>query len=414
MSWNYLLVLSLFLSPENFFSQARLVLAGNSYIVIDNAAKVVVENQSAGAIVQSGTGGIMTESEVDQLVWKIGAATGNYVVPFVSQAPITQIPFTVNITTAGTGTGQFFLSTYPGAVADNNTYRPSDVTHMFDYTTGSVNNSDHVIDRFWIADASGYGTKPAATLQFTYRDQEHLQGGNAIIEGGLGAQRFNSVSNIWGDYLPQGTTNVATNTTSGVPVSPANFFRSWTLSELLHPLAAELNYFQSVCSGPGILLSWQTSSETAVDHFEIEYHDQQQFTVIGFVQPSGPGGGISNYSFRPVSQRSGTFRLVEVTTDGERVVRSLVSASCGMNEEVTVSYNSDQHALLLGFNGESESEEYLELYDAGGKVVFRTAIPIAKGMNSIVVPDLFLSTGMYIVRLKNGQSFISKKVNATH
>ena len=74
-------------------------MSGASYIVIDNSAKLVVENPATNAITNSGTGGIMTESEFDEVFWFIGNGTGTYTMPFVSQAAITQIPFTANIAT---------------------------------------------------------------------------------------------------------------------------------------------------------------------------------------------------------------------------------------------------------------------------------------------------------------------------
>ena len=412
MTVRYLLILLSFTLSGYGCSQSRLLLTGSSYLVIDNSAKVVIENPAPNAVSTTGTGGIMTESEFDQLIWKIGTGTGSYTIPFVSQAAVSQIPFTLTIATAGTGPGLFRFSTYPGAVADNNTYRPSDVTHMFDFNTGSVNNSNHTIDRFWIVDASGYAIRPNATLQFTYRDAEHLQVGNSIIEGGLGAQRFNSISNQWGDYLPQGMTNTTANTTSNVPAGPADFFRSWTLSEVTHPLAVELSYFKSSCAGNGIVLNWQTVSETQTDHFEIEHYDGT-FTIIGAVAPEEEGQVGSNYSFHTGFARSGTFQLVEVTKDGHRIVLSAVAASCENNSEAIAGYSSEQTTLTLVFESESESVEQLQVYDTGGKLIFLTDLEITRGINSISVPGLFLSSGIYFVRLKNGQTSINEKVIAT-
>lgn len=407
-----LTITGLLLACQSFLAQGRLVLSNNAYLVIDNSAKVVVENPSANAIATTGTGGnIVTESEFDQVIWRIGASTGTYVMPFTSQAAFTKIPFTVNITAPGTGSGVIAFSTYPGPVWDNNSYRPTDVTHMFDNNTNSVNNSNHVIDRFWIIDATGYGTKPSATFQFTYRDIEHLQAGNAIIEAALGAQRFNSSTNQWGDYLPQGITNAATNTTSNVPVVPANFFRSWTLSETTTPLAAELAYFKSSCSDNALLLEWQTLSESDADHFEIEHYENGQFVVIGF-EPALGGNGINNYTFQSTVKREGTFQLVEVDTDGNRTVKSGLSASCIATDHVVVSYNGVSDNLLLSFDGAAEAVETLRLYDAAGKLIYESDLQIANGPNTIVVPGLDLSHGMYMLRLRNGLNELNEKVIA--
>lgn len=406
-----ILLSALLVSSSSIFAQGRLILNNNAFIVIDNSAKVVVQNPATNAITTSGTGGnIVTESEFDQVIWNIGTSTGTYVMPFTSQTTFTKIPFSADITAAGTGAGVVRFSTYPGPTWDNNTYRPSDVTHMWDYFSASFNNSLHVIDRFWIIDALGYGTKPTATFQFSYRDSEHTAPGNTIVESDLGAQRFNNSTNQWGDYLPQGTTNAVANTTSNVPVSPANFFRSWTLSEITFPLAAEIAYFKSSCTGDALVLEWQTLSESGLDHFEIEHLQNGQFAVIGFVQPTGNGSGVENYSFVSAVNREGVFQLVEVDTDGNRIVKSTISASCVSADNVIVSYSNG--GIIMSFDGASESVEDLQIYDAGGRLVYHSDLSVSNGANTVVIPDLNLSHGMYMVRLKNGLNMINEKVVA--
>jgi len=411
MRYKYIFFPALVFLSFNLFSQARVVINNNAFIVIDNSAKLVVDNPATNAVTTIGTGGnIVTESEFDQVLWRIGTSTGVYVMPFTSQTTFTKIPFTANITAAGTGAGVVYFSTYPGPTWDNNTYRPSDVTHMFDYFTATFNNSLHVIDRFWIIDAAGYGTKPSATLQFTYRDSEHLAVGNTIVESDLGAQRFNNLTNHWGDYLPQGVTNTVANTTSNVPAVPADFFRSWTLSEITFPLAAEIAYFKSSCSGNALVLDWQTISESNLDHFEIEHLQNGQFAVIGFVQPTGSGVGVENYTFSSTINREGIFQLVEVDSDGNRIVKSAISASCISTDDVIVSYNNG--GITMSFDGAGESIESLQIYDAAGRLVYKRDLNVSNGANTVVIPDLNLSHGMYMVRMKNGLNEISEKVIA--
>lgn len=390
------------------FGQGRIVFNGNAYIVVDNTAKVVVENPSTNAIMPSAGGGFVTENEFDQVIWNVGTSTGTYVMPFVTQTTFTQIPFTANLTTAGSGSGRILFSTYPGPTWDNNTYRPSDVTHMFDYLSGSVNNSNHVIDRFWIIDAQSYTTRPSATFTFTYRDIEHSVAANTIVESDLGAQRFNNVSNYWGDYLPQGTTNAATNTTSGVPVVPSNFFRSWTLSEITNPLAVDVAYFKSSCQNEGIVFNWQTLVESSVDHFEIEHVLNAGSEVIAFIPAIG-GNGIQDYEFVTQNQRVGTFRLVEVTTDGDRNVKSTLSANCGNEATTWVAYVSETNGIVFQMNGETSGEESLRILDAGGKLVFESTITLQKGINTVSVPNLYLSSGMYLMSVTNGLSIVNEK-----
>jgi len=401
------LQLLLFL-PLLSFAQGQLVISGSSYLVIDNSSKLAVANPAANAIVNTGAGGIMTESEFDQVVWFIGTNTGTYTMPFVSQTTLTQIPFTAAIATAGTGTGNIFFSTYPGPVSDNYVYRPSDVTHMYDYNTNTINNSEHVIDRFWIIDAQGYTTKPAASFTFTYRDIEHTNPTNTIVEADLGAQRFNSGTNQWGDYLPQGTTNTATNTTSGVPVIPANFFRSWTLSETTNPLAVEVLYFNGTCDGSNLTFTWQTSYESNTDHFEIErLNASNQFESIAMIQAQGGG---TTYSYQSSVYRSGIFRLVEVTTDGDRSAKANVMAQCESENTTFVYFNDETNDLTIQFESAFPSVEPLSVYDAAGRLIYVSQLQTQKGINTVVVPGTYFSKGMYMVQFKSGQELINEKV----
>ena len=211
-------------------------------MVLKNNIELVINNSATNAITTLGTGGnIVSESELNRIKWNIGTATGTYTVPF-TKSPTNKIPFTINITTAGVGSGSILFSTYSGSTWDNSLYMPTGVANMGDINL--ANNSAYVIDRFWLIDAIGYTTKPTATFAFTYLDAElATNGGNNITEANLRAQRFNSTAGTWWGYNPQGTNDVTLNTVTSVPVAPADFFRSWTLTDKNFPLPIELLYF---------------------------------------------------------------------------------------------------------------------------------------------------------------------------
>lgn len=394
------------------FSQGRLVIIDNGFLVLTNNAKVVVENPATNAITSLGTGAnILTESEFNQVVWQIGTNTGSYTVPFTSQTTFTKIPFSAMISAAGSGAGAIRFSTYPGNNWDNDTYRPSDVTHMFDYFSGSFNNSLHVIDRFWIIDAIGYTTKPTATFDFTYRDLEHLQIGNTILESDLGAQRFNNSTNQWGDYLPSGVTNILANTTSGVPVSPANFFRSWTLSEVTFPLAAEINYFKSVCGDDNISFEWETATEQDVDRFEIEFFRNGAFEVVGSIPSMGNSSTPKRYTDHLNLRNNGIYRLIQVDFNGARQVKQSISVDCDMNSSTTIWESNNQ--LNIATSADHEENSTLIMLDMSGKIVLTIQMNLSKGKNNIALPIPAISNGMYMVRFKNGTHYINEKVLIT-
>lgn len=388
--------------------QGRLILDGPVYMVIENQAKLVVENSNTNAITNTGVGGIVTESEFDQVVWKLNTATGSFVVPFISETTLTPIPLTLSVSSSGVGSGDIWFSTYPGPIWDNFTYRPSDVTQMS--SSGSANNSDHVIDRFWIIDAQGYSTKPAVNLEFTYRDSEHLQVGNSIVESDLAAQRFHPGPDVWGDYAPQGITSTTLNTTSGVSVNPADFWRSWTLVESNIPLAIDLAYFKSGCSGEDVILYWETLSELHSDYFEIERLNANGFfDVIAHVNAMG-GVSPQSYQYDVSLFREGLFRLVEVDENGVRTLKSTLYADCRNLTESIVSFLNESNAVFLQFNGEVESQEMLNIYDTRGRIVFQQTLEITKGLNTFIIPTVDFATGIYFVQVRNGSDHVQGKI----
>jgi hypothetical protein len=375
----------------------------SSYLVIDNQAKLVVETGTPNAIANSGLGGIITESEFDQVIWSVGTNTGTYTMPFVSQGTFTQIPFTSNITAPGIGSGRIAFSTYPGATWDNNTYRPSNVTHMGNIAI-NVNNSDNVIDRFWIIDALNYTTKPTAVFSFTYRDVEHLQVGNTIVESNLGAQRFNSSTGAWGDYLPQGTTNVASNVTSGVPVSPSNFFRSWTLSEIFQPLGVDVVAFYAVCDNDVVTLNWDTEQEFNVDYFMVELFNGVSYDLIEKVEASGSQN--SQYSVSVGPRSTGSFRLSEVDVDGVVTEKGNLYVNCLKDNEM-ITYIND--GILITYESIGLNTEPFAIYDMSGRVVYTSSIDLKNGTNTVFIPQIALAEGAYVAQIGSGSHLLKQR-----
>jgi len=217
-------------------ASAQLVMTGSFYVVMTggtqaNPTSLVLTNPATSGITNTGSGWIVSENEFNQVDWNIGTNTGTYVVPF-GYSNTDAIPVTCDITAAGVGSGSIRFSTYHGSTWDNSLYEPSDVTNMTDFS--AVNYSNNAVDRFWILDAKGYTTKPTPTIKFSYihSGASEIAVPNYIVESTLLAQRFNSGTNVWTDFFGiTGTdlTTTNTGTVSSGSVTPANFYRSWTL-----------------------------------------------------------------------------------------------------------------------------------------------------------------------------------------
>lgn len=223
-------IILLFILPARMIlGQARINLE-NGYVV-NNGAVVVVQNSNLNAISRT-NGWIISEGESSIVKWTIGTGVGAYTVPF-GFGTTDYLPLICKISTAGVGNGVIEFSSYHGPSWDNTSYKPSDVTNMTDF--GAPDYSNNAVDRFWILDAQGYSTKPASNITFSY-----IRGGTAseiatpnfIAEPFLIAQRFNSSSDEWYDWLgTTGTdiTNGNTGTVTSGAVAPSDFYRSWGL-----------------------------------------------------------------------------------------------------------------------------------------------------------------------------------------
>ena len=384
------------------YSQARLVMNNDAYIVIDNGAYLVLDNSASTAITQLGTGGrIVSESELDRVKWNIGTATGTYIMPYSTAAGV-EFPMSVTISGGAAGSGNLTFSTYKGSTWDNNTYRPSDVTHMLDYATGTVNNSSHVIDRFWIVDPLNYTTKPNATFTITYIDAEWTPAGNSIVEADLGAQRFNSTSGIWGDYLPSGIINTATNIVGAIPVPSASFFRSWTLSEVTNPLPVELVTYELSCNSGQVFASWTTASEVNIQKFIVSgSHNGRDFTPLKEITPASTGE-ITEYSVQ-VENQYAYYALNTLEQNGAVRVEAVKAISCNEGSAATAFVSNG--AIFADVTIPESDDVQFSLYSASGQLIAKQSKTLSENRSLTDLGIISTAEGIYFLKiesLKNG------------
>lgn len=410
--------LLLMLNSLTGFAQAQLVLNNDPYINIGTGTYLVLANGNANAITQVGTGGrIITEGETNRIRWNITSNTGSYVVPFFDNDHALEIPYTLTVGVAGAAGGYIDFSTYDntGATPWNNAgYMPSDVTNMNSFV-GGANNSAKVIDRFWIIDASSYTTKPTATMAFTYIDAEWMAAGNTITEGNLGAQRFETPSGDWDSYVPQGTASAAANTVTGVPVAPADFWRSWTLSDNTSPLPIELISFEGNCSNGSIILKWSTATETNNDYFTIERSDDGiNFHSIGTLDGAGNSSSILNYSFSDAAPLSNGnyYRIRQTDYNGDsKTTTTIYVAPCadpGANMDI---YNQGENQFTVVIDAEFAGNYTIRIFNALGQIVTSNTLYVAEGFNKTTIQLENIDDAMYFVNITNGSDrFLTKKI----
>jgi len=404
-------------------SQARIVFQNNPFIVIDNGAYLVIDNPAANAITNAVQGNVVSEDEFDYVKWNIRAQVGTYDMPFTTQTG-TKIPFSAAISVAGNaGTApnpsHLLFSTYGGLGApnwDSDVNAPTGVLHTNDIATNTVNNGNYVIDRYWIIDANSFTSKPSATFSIGYADIEHTAAPNTIVESQLGAQRYNSNINHWGDYLPQGVANTVTNVVTGIPVPPVEFFRVWTLSSQASPLPVELLGFDAKCDRGVMKVQWSTASESGNDFFALERSDDGiNWEPVKLIPGAGNSSSIRNYEVLDLSPYDGTtyYQLTQVDFNGDQETFEPCVGYCSDDGIgiVTVFNNFNSSHFTLTVSSTSNQQFDLYLMDMSGKIVSsQMNLTVNNGTTQIEVYKGNLPMGIYMVKMVNPNHLLTRKV----
>lgn len=391
-------------------AQNGIVLNNNSFIVIENSGKVVLENPNSNALTIQGAGGnIVSENETNELVWLIGNATGTYSIPWTT-TPVSQggngtkIPMVMTISTAGNTAGKFTFSTYETSTDLNAPY-PTGVTTM---NSGSSDGSLYAVDRFWKLDNSTYTTKPAAVLSFGYDDNANEIGGsNLIVESSLVAQRWNSTLSSWQAIL-LGSTNSTTNTTSGVVVTGATFFPIWTLVNGLTPLPVDLTEQWVEANECHKRISWTIASESNASHYRIEVSlDAENWASLGTVSAQGTTQNQMTYSYEDFTPRMDSYwyyKIAQVDNNGqERSFQPMIAKNDCLNTSLISIYPNPFYGQVSVF---SPTKATIAIEDMNRKLVIETTL--SEGISQLNLAHL--APGIYTLRIMNNKDQKTQKL----
>ena len=291
-----ILLFTMFLISSNLvFAQYLLVLNNSIYAVLNGGTSAKPINlviNATGTTGISGTGNIISESEFNYVEWVISNGTGIYKIPFYDKTNSIQIPFSMQVSTAGTAgvSHHVLFSTYhtPAALTPYATYNGTTAIPNIDeaYTSTVTNDDVNMVNRWWIVDAESYDgsyTTPSSSrpsnVSFNFEFSTAELNGLAI--GSLKVQPF--VYNTTCNGIPA-TAFAELSYASGPPsqvtvasIPVADFFRDWVVVNKSTPLPIELLSFNAVClpvgqasEGDNVSITWATASETNNDYFTIE------------------------------------------------------------------------------------------------------------------------------------------------
>lgn len=413
-----------------------------------NTNSISIENSAPAAI--TGPGKVISETGpasggYGTLRWNIGTNTGNYTIPFGSDAASpADLSFDYNITTAGGPTSPY--KTFATYVTDSeNSFTGPNITtnpapgSWTDLPTGVQHLTDDyiqaahyfVVDRFWIIDAEnigdgagGYAGTPRFEYQFKYAQSE-VAAPNHIDETQLVAQRYNHTLDKWGDWLygVPAVINDPTNNevTIQIGLDPGtvgeDLYPVWTLVDNSDPLPIELVRFQGDCGDNEIALSWTTWTETNNDFFTLERSlDGTNFEVVDIIEGAGNSNEPISYELKDENPYSGTtyYRLKDTDFAGKATYSDVIAVTCGDengNEFNFVNaYDIDNANLVVEFTANDNEKFNIFLFDAAGKRVLDYSGTGVDGMNKVQLPSGDLARGIYIINLSNEVKNYSKRV----
>ncbi len=430
----------LFLGSLDVFGQAaQLVMQNGAYIKFaENPTTtnyLVIQNPATTGIVLIGAqgGNIVTEHENNRVRWMNGStgigAANTFTVPLTAWNG-TKIPVSVHKTAAGStiASNSMVFSSYnyrvnivPGGAWDNTLYMPSGVTHMNADVPIVQNNSNNVIDRFWIVDTKDpvagatYATNPALNISLTFDPSDALANGGNVpgLSGTLMAQRFNTTLNKWGDFAPAGT--LAGNVVSNILVPAADVFRSWTLANGLgSPLPIELLAWEAACDGGAVVLKWSTASETDNAYFTIERsEDADDWRAIAVVEGAGTSTQQLNYQFIDhEAPATAYYRLRQTDFDGRNDVSPMIVGGCEGTDGITIVNAWDDLVDLNVVVSSSFGGVYeMTLTDAQGRTLSaRPGQVINQGATQLKLDKNHIAPGIYTITLHNADRVLSRRL----
>jgi len=413
MRWLTIFIIFLII-VSTLHGQGRLTI--NDGVVSINGGAVLTINESSPVgitTIDSGTGYIQSEGDMNRVLWRINNSTGTYVIPFGYSD--TRLNFTYQITTAGSSPGGLIASTK--AVASNNTPYPTvspAVTHMNSSITGT-NASLLAADRFWILRKENWTTEPTATLTFTYSDAE-ITSPNTISEANLVAQFWGIGTNNGTTYswIPDifdlshgygylGTVNTTTNTVSGVSLGANNGgFYTWVLVDKTSPLPVTIIYFKAECNGAYPVIEWQTASEINCDYYLIERsYDAKNWQTVAYIQGAGTTSTLSNYSYVDDKVDNNTivyYRLTQYDYDNSYAIIGSDVVMCNSSEISQISINIDNdNCIVISLHDQINEPYFINLYDINGKLIKVVTGNCENDYEKIIINTNDLAPAIYLI-----------------
>ena len=377
---------------------------GNSTLDLNsNILKILNPNTSAITV---GTGGIKSEQtdNSSKVIWTIGTATGDHIIPFVNAAG-NQIPFHFNLSSGNAG--DVTVATYPtGSNLEPYPTTPIAVSNILSqppYVVTPYNDSAYMVRRYWLIQNSTGSGAATADITFTYATSEEPTNGEVNMQ----AQAWESTE--W-FYAPTFSNNATANTVTSLAVSS---FSEWAVEQNGSPLPIELSSFIGWNEGTVNQLSWTTQVETNSDHFELQRSDaSMNFQTINSQLAAVTSTHQLNYRYtdhQPLA--AGYYRLKSVDQDGQYTYSNIVFIQMA-SPEINISSvypNPATDFIAIDIYSMNDDAMTLSLTDVLGRVLETKIIQATTGNNHLVMNTRNLPAATYFIKVEGNSNHITSE-----
>jgi len=175
------------------------------------------------------------------------------------------------------------------------------------------------------------------------------------------------------------------------------------------PLPIELLFFDATCDNEVLKILWVTASEINNNYFTLERsEDAINFEPIATIKGAGNSSQILHYQYIDNEALYGVsyYRLKQTDFDGAYEYFNIIAVNCNdeINGYVNIYPNPVFHKLIIEIEGYNEILNF-EIVNAIGVVVYNGSL-----VNKIEVNTTSFSSGIYLIKIKNGNSYELKKI----
>ncbi len=213
------------------------------------------------------------------------------------------------------------------------------------------------------------------------------------------------------------------NSSSGTLSAPVSDFSEFVFASDADPLPVEMAAFDAtVTDEASVELSWTTASETGNAGFRIQRRaadggaGSSQWTTIGRVEGRGTADASTSYSFvdedLPYAADSLSYRLKQVDADGTTSFTAPVTVQRGVSAVTLLGTfpNPASQQVTLRYALPRAQSVRIGLYDVLGREVRTIVQGRREGRQEVQIDVSDLSSGVYVLRLKAGETVKTKRL----